>query len=101
MTCTVYPAEASGAILDFRMAAGEANQDAYEETSATVNDTLRLIDQKLVGGNIDGIVFKGTNISLEPDRILLIKGEDDENEWSDQSARHDVERIVTPFPKAS
>lgn len=83
------------------MAAGEANQDAYEETSATVNDTLRLIDQKLVGGNIDGIVFKGTNISLEPDRILLIKGEDDENEWSDQSARHDVERIVTPFPKAS
>jgi hypothetical protein len=35
------------------MAEGGTNHDSYEGISSTVNDTLKALKQKLVGGNID------------------------------------------------
>jgi hypothetical protein len=65
----------------------------------TVNAVLKKIEQRMVGGNIGAIKFGGTNISMEPNRIVLIKGEDTPSEWSDKGAINDVKRIVTPLPK--
>ena len=48
----------------------------------------------MISGNIAAIKFGGTNISMEPNRIVLIKGEDVPDLWNDQGARNDVERII-------
>jgi len=36
---------------------------------------------------------------MEPNRIVLIKGEDDDSLWNDDGAKRDVERIVQPFQR--
>jgi hypothetical protein len=65
----------------------------------TINKALTNIQQRMFGGNLDGIKFGGTNISMEPNRIILIKGEDENPEWSDQAAQNDVKRILAPLSK--
>ena len=90
-----YPAVGEGAVLEFLLREG-VSLDVYQEAvEGTVNDALRHVTQHFVGGNLAGIRFRGTNISLEPGKLVLIKGEDAPREWSDEAARRDVERIVS------
>ncbi len=65
----------------------------------SVNLALNKIEQRMFRGNIDGLKFAGTNISMEPNRIILIKGEDTKSEWNDKGARKDVKRILAPLPE--
>jgi hypothetical protein len=95
----IFPVKSEGAILEFSLGSGAKNDDEYMPSEETVNVILKKIEQNLVGGNIDAIKFGGTNISMERDRILLIKGEDAPSEWSDEGARKDVKRILTTLPK--
>jgi hypothetical protein len=99
LACKVRPAEKEGAILEFILGSGVENDDEYFPAEETVNAALKHVQQKMVSGNIDGIKFGGTNISMEPNRIILIKGEDDDNLWNDEGAKHDVERIVQSFQR--
>lgn len=94
LACKVYPATSSGAILVFSLGPNVSNEDEYLPSQETVNTSLKTIEQRMVGGNLDGIRFSGTNISMEPAKLVLIKGEDSETLWDDKSAREDVERII-------
>ena len=99
LACKVRPAKKEGAVLEFLLGPNVENDDEYFPVEETVNAVLKHVQQKMVGGNLDGIKFAGTNISMEPNRLILIKGEDDDSLWNDDGAKHDVERIVQPFKR--
>ena len=99
LSCKIHPAKQEGAILEFFLSPDVANVDEYLVVSETVNTALRDIRQQMFGGNLDGIKFGGTNISMEPNRIVLIKGEDVSSLWSDEGAQDDVRRIIGVHPR--
>jgi hypothetical protein len=101
LSCKIFPAEAEGAVLEFTIGLSISNEDVYEVPKDTVNSILKVVPQHMIGGgNIGAIRFGGTNISMEPNRIVLIKGEDAHDLWSDQGARNDVEKITGTQAKA-
>ncbi|MDR3631732.1 MAG: hypothetical protein P4L42_15530 [Desulfocapsaceae bacterium] len=94
LSCKIFPAKAEGAVLEFTIGPSISNDDCFEIPKDTVNSILQDVPQRLIGGNIGGVKFGGTNVSMEPNRIVLIKGEDDPQLWNDQGARDDIERII-------
>ncbi len=101
MSCRVFPVRSEGAVLEFSLDPDAKNEDQYMPIEETVNAVLKKIEQRMVGGNIDAIKFGGTNISMEPNRIVLIKGEDTLSEWSDEGTTNDVKRMfLTLYPKS-
>lgn len=101
LTCRVYPAEARGAVVECILSADSRNEDDYLPVDKSINVILGKISQRMVGGNLSGVIFSGTNISLEGNRILLIKGEDGEAEWSDDGARSDLDRVLQGSAQAA
>lgn len=99
LACRVIPVKSGGAILEFRLGLDVLNEDKYMNTEKSVNSALRKTEQRMFGGNLDGLRFAGTNISMEPNRIILIKGEDTKSEWNDKGAKKDVKRILAPLPE--
>ena len=97
LVCKVHPAQNAGAILEFEFGSELENDDEYFPAEETVNAALKNIKQNLVGGNLDGFKFGGTNISMEPNRIILIKGDDSDSLWNNKGAKKDVDRIVQSF----
>lgn len=96
LACKVFPAVESGAILEFSIGSGISNTDEFRPASQTVNEALSGISQRAFGGNLAGFRFGGTNVVMEDNRIVLIKGEEDPEQWNDQAALADVKRIVPP-----
>ena len=96
MRCIIYPAEQKGAILEFYLGPNEENNDIYLKTESSVNDALGKIKQKAFGGNLESFNFGGTNIIMEPNRIILIIGEDNSSEWSERKTKDDIGKIVNP-----
>lgn len=94
MTCNVLPANDQGAILEFVLGLDIKNEDIYKESEPTINVALKKINQHMIGGNIENIHFGGTNISLEGNRIILIKAEDRIEEWDEKAAQLDASRII-------
>ncbi len=94
LLCKAYPSIQQGAILEFSFRSDVSNADQYSEPTDTINSALKKIPQRMFGGNLDGIRFGGTNISMEPNRIILIKGEDSSELWDDKGALNDVHKIV-------
>lgn len=94
LSCVAYPALQSGALLEFTIGPGIANEDHIKEPFPTVNDALASIKQRAFGGSLSGFHFGGTNVVMEDNRIILIKGEDAPDHWSDKGALEDVKRIV-------
>jgi hypothetical protein len=102
LSCTVYPAQSSGAILVFTLGQGVLNEDRFQKPVATVNDALTTIPQKAFGGQLRGFHFGGTNIVMEDQRIILIKGDDSPSTWNDRAALDDVKRLFQrPAPGES
>lgn len=95
LTSKAYPSQGEGCVIELKIGPNLPNDDEIAEVHQSINDVLKKIPQRIVGGNIDGVRFGGTNISMEPDRILIIKGEDDKSLWSDIGAKNDVNRIVS------
>ena len=94
LSCKIFPAKAEGAVFEFAIGPSISNEDLFEESKNTVNSILEDVPQRMLGGNIAAIKLGGTNLSMEPNRIVLIKGEDDPDLWNDQGAKNDVERII-------
>ena len=70
------------------------NDDTYREPVATLGRALSSIEQHAFGGNLDGFMFSGTNLIMEPTKIILIKDESS-SEWSDEAAHKDIQKIVS------
>ena len=94
LSCEVHPAVQDGAILQFFIGPDVSNVDQYFEPTDTVNSALRNVPERMVGGDPNAIQFSGTSISMKPNRIILIKGEDSLDLWDDKGARADVRHIV-------
>jgi len=94
LSCIAFPAIGPGAVLEFTMKSGIANDDYLERPTATVNDALGKIKQTAFGGNLQGFLFGGTNVIMEADRIILIKGDDKQSSWTDGAADDDVKNLL-------
>ncbi|MCK4623470.1 MAG: hypothetical protein KAT62_14815 [Desulfuromonadales bacterium] len=93
--CKVYPVYSQGAVLEFSLGENLSNQDEFAEPQKSINEVLKTVTQRLVGGDISNITFSGTNISMEGNRIIIIKGEDSQEEWNGSGAKKDLDRILS------
>ncbi len=94
MRVIVHPAAAGGGVVEVEFSEVVENDDEFRPPAPTVNDVLKAIPQNAFGGNLDGFRFEGTNIVMEPGRVLLIKGTDDRGEWDQKAAERDTRRIL-------
>ncbi len=94
MSTLTHPSDLPGAIIEIRIGESVTNEDRFLEPTTSVNEALTSIQQKAFGGNLQGFRFGGTSIVMESDKIVLIKGDDSEDNWSDKSASKDVSQIV-------
>lgn len=77
VSATIYPASGEGALIEFEIHEGKRSDITIVTTVPRINDTLESIDQRMIGGNIQGVTFRGTNLYMDGQRIVIIKGEDD------------------------
>jgi len=91
----IYPVEGDGAVFEFLFNKDGDSEEIIEKVRPTVGRVLSEIPQRMVGGNIEGVKFGGTNLYLEGNRILIIKGEDDPSSWSGNAVIDDVKRVVS------
>ena len=92
---TIYPVEGNGAVFEFVFNQEKNTSEAIDKTRRSVGHVLSEIPQRLVAGNTEGITFGGTNLYLEGNRILVIKGEDDSSNWTGNAVIEDVKRVVS------
>lgn len=96
MTCEIFPAVANGAIFVFTMGQNVQNIDKFMPTETNVSSAFFKIPQNSI--DIDNpnakLHFSGTNVILEGNRIILIKGDDDISEWNDIAASIDVKKSL-------
>jgi len=92
---TIYPVEAEGAVFEFLFNKNNDSSEVVDKTRPTIGRVLSEIPQRMVGGNIEGVKFGGTNLYLEGNRIIIIKGEDDAINWSGNAVIEDVKRVVS------
>lgn len=92
---TAYPAQQHGAILEFKLGSECQNTDEFKAVQSSVNEALRKINQKAFGGDLAGFHFSGTNYVMEDGRVIVIKGEDSDDEWGDKAAQRDVSLLLT------
>jgi len=91
--CVVHPTKKDGAVLEFILERGGSEKIDYQPEMETVNDVLKQVKQNLVSGDISQIIFSGTSISMHRNRIVVIKGEDVEEEWGITAAKTDLRRV--------
>jgi len=91
--CVIYPAEKDGAVLEISLTPEIKDEVEYRPISDTVNDALQYVEQNLISGNLSNVKFSGTNISMQGNKIILIKGEDTAKEWGENAAIIDSIRI--------
>lgn len=92
---TIYPVESEGAVFEFLLNNNEDKSETFKPPQPTVGRVLSEIPQKMIGGNIENVKFGGTNLYLEGNRILVIKGEDAPSSWSGNAVIEDVQRVVS------
>jgi hypothetical protein len=98
MRVTVHPAQQRGGVIEVALGSLEENDDRHLAPCKTINEALRHVRQHAFGGDLDAFRFEGTNIIMEPNRIILIKGSDKKGEWNDQAVERDIKRILQPEP---
>lgn len=91
----IYPADGEGAVFEFKLAQEHKGKTKYMPPRQTVGQILSEIPQNLVSGNISNVKFGGTNLVMENNRILIIKGEDAKKHWDGNAAQDDVRRVVS------
>jgi hypothetical protein len=99
LSCNAFPTDSNGAILEFTMGEGIKNDDEFMDIEPTVSDALSKIEQKAFGGNLSGFQFGGTNVIAEGNRIIIIKGDDNLDQWDDRSANDDVKKFLPTSKK--
>ncbi|MBT1120725.1 hypothetical protein [Stutzerimonas nitrititolerans] len=94
VSVVIHPVSGPGAVFEFILGRTKLN-DKIKPEKPTVGHVLNSIDQGFVRGNVDGIRFRGTNIMLSQNKILIVKGEDGETAWAAQGVREDLLRVVS------
>lgn len=87
----VYPSP-EGGVVELKLGEGLSGPVVLEHDFSSLNEILKQVPQRFVAGNLDGVKLLGTNISMEGNRILFIKGEG--SEWDEKDASGSVERVI-------
>lgn len=95
VNATIHPADAEGAIIEFIIHEGNRSEINTLQSVPRINVTLERIDQRMIGGNIQGVTFRGTNLYMDGQRIVIIKGDNSHDEWSNSAASSDVKRVIS------
>jgi hypothetical protein len=95
MKTVIYPVEEEGAVFEFLFNKEGLDTEEFSKLRKSVGNVLSEIPQKLIAGNIEGVQFGGTSLYLEGNRILVIKGEDAQEQWSGNAVIDDVRRVVS------
>jgi hypothetical protein len=91
----VFPAEGPGAVVTLYLGADEKNIDTFKATSTSIAAALKNIKQNALAGDLANVNFGGTNLILEGNKVILIKGEDNPKLWTDVGSASDVGRILS------
>jgi hypothetical protein len=95
----IHPVVQNGAVFEFLLnRTSVATREPVEKVAPTRNtiaDVLAEVPNNMIGGDLRGVRFGGTNISLAGNRILIIKGEDSPEQWTGPAVAADVERVVS------
>jgi hypothetical protein len=92
---TIYPVDSEGAVFEFIFNTNNDKTEKIESVNPTVGSVLGKVPQRMVAGSLEGVSFGGTNIYMEGNRLLLIKGEDESKQWSATAVQNDVLRVVS------
>ncbi len=91
----IHPVEGEGAVFEFFLGVNNEETIEFATTQKTVGHALLSIPQNMISGTPDNIKFGGTNLYLENNRVVVIKGDDKNEEWSGSAIEKDVTRVVT------
>lgn len=95
VSTVIYPVEQNGAVFEFMLLREGRSNEKVESLRKSVGVVLSQIPQRLIGGNIENVTFSGTNLYLEGNRILVIKGDDTPEAWNNSAVLEDVQRVVS------
>jgi hypothetical protein len=91
----IHPVESEGAIFEFFLGLNNEETVKFAPVQKTVGHALLSIPQNMISGTPENIKFGGTNLYLENNRVVVIKGDDANEEWSGTAIEKDVTRVVT------
>lgn len=91
----IHPVEQEGAVFEFHLNKNGVSGERFDKPRSSIGAVLADIPQRMIAGNLERVHFSGTNLYLEGNRVLVIKGEDDKNSWSGNAVIQDVERVVS------
>jgi len=91
----IYPVEGEGAVFEFLFNKDGDESENISKIRKSIGSVLADIPQRIVEGNTEAVKFGGTNLYLEGNRILIIKGEDNNEQWSGNAVIEDVRRVVS------
>jgi len=94
VSSSFYPASSGGGLLEIQVGPAKANSDVVLPAEPSIGAILMKVPQHAFGGNLSGVKFSGTNIVAEGDRLILIKGDDLPENWSDEAAARDLEMAL-------
>lgn len=92
---TIYPVDQEGAVFEFLLNKDGNATEKVESPKRSVGAVLSVIPQNIIGGQFEGVRFGGTNLLLEGNRVLVIKGEDSPEHWTGSAVVSDVQRVVS------
>ncbi|BCR30364.1 hypothetical protein KAM448_43270 [Aeromonas caviae] len=90
----IYTPKSNGGVVEVKLDRTnkkEIKKIKFDQSYSNVNNILNKIPQKFISGDLGNIKFSGTNISLEDNRILVIKGDDEH--WSESDAKKDINSV--------
>jgi hypothetical protein len=92
----IHPAFSSGGVVEVelepRNKKNKTSPFVIKEPKDNIGDVLENVPQSLIKSNFNDVTFEGTNISMENNRIVFIKGDNDH--WSSEDAIADISKIV-------
>lgn len=96
ISANIHPTNGNGATIEFEINDAKRSKVSFVPTVESVNKTLATIGQNMIGGNIDGVRFAGTNVYMDGNRIVIIKGDNEHSSWDNSAAIADVKKVISP-----
>ncbi len=92
-----YPVEGDGAVFEFVINDKPvAHKVQIHKAEKSLQKALSHVEQNLIDGDLDNVSFSGTNLLLDGNRIIIIKGGNNQDSWSNRAILEDVKKIVSP-----
>lgn len=90
----VYDCGEQGAVLIVKFNPGGRSGDNFSKNNS-IADALSGIEQNFIAGDLSGVTFRGTNISMMEDKIIFIK-DSNPYEWTLEKMQEDISMITSP-----